>query len=185
MATLGTTSTPTSTNHVNGDADKLIGSGPYTMTEAGVATKISQFIRNTSGGTLKQRCAIYVNNAGVPGALVGVSAEVLVATGTGSPDGAWVDFAVTGTLSNATGYWIAFWPHDNTMDLYYNATGPGSYTGAVAYSTAGAAPDPFGTGTPASPGEYAIYITYTPTTAPPLPPGYAQQAIPFLNNQRI
>jgi hypothetical protein len=163
MATLGTTSTPGAGNVLNGIANNLIASGPYTMTEAGTVTKVSAFIKNTSGSAIGHRCGIYADNAGVPGALVSMSSEVSVADGTGSPNGAWVDFTVTGSLTNAAKYWITFWVSSNSMLVYYNLSGPGVYTRGITYTT-GAAPDPFGSGS-ATANEYAVYITYTPAAS--------------------
>jgi glucose/arabinose dehydrogenase len=131
---------------------------------AGNVTKLSGYISGlgVASGTQKIRGVLYADNAGVPGALLGVSNEVTITAG--RPWG-WVDFTFPTPVAVAAGpIWMGYiggGVSDLVQMRYLSQTGavrwnvdPGGYADGPS--------NPFGTGT-SSNKHYSLYATFTTT----------------------
>jgi hypothetical protein len=114
----------------------------FTATESFTATIMAAYLWNFVSGE-RARYAIYSDNSGSPGALLGVSEEV---NGTGDTVG-WHDSRLVSSVSITSGsdYWLAVLSDSAVSIGYY--TGTDVYNGDT-YSDGFA--DPFGAGTPGS-----------------------------------
>lgn len=89
----------------------------FQISEAGITTKITVYLDNSSGSDAVAMAGIYTDDSG-PGFLLVNSGEVTVADGLTD----WVDFTLASTnLSASTDYWIAVIIGDQTLSYYYDA----------------------------------------------------------------
>jgi hypothetical protein len=105
----------------------------------------------------RYQCAIYSDNAGVPGALLRAAGEI-----SGPPADGWYAFPLTSavTLTSGGPYWFAIWSDSSAARVYHSGTGGTIRWGARAY---GEWPPTLATSGGADL-QYCIYVT---NTAPP------------------
>jgi hypothetical protein len=101
VAVLGNTADPSSTTDTWGAGD-LVVSGPFTFTEAGTITSVTQNLVAPASGTEIRVFAVYADNgSNRPGSLLCYSAQVSVAAGSGTADR--TGGSMTGTVVRANG----------------------------------------------------------------------------------
>jgi hypothetical protein len=133
------------------DSTWLTGS-KFTCSEAGIATKITTKIQNSSGGSVNCKCAIYRVS---DNALVGYTEEVSI------PNGflGWQDFNIVSGGALASGQYYLLWWDSGALLHRYVAGVSNVYGQSVVYD---GFPNFFIPGGPYG-GEYCIYCTCVPS----------------------
>ena len=135
----------------------------YTAPRAGNVTKLTGYIAGRNVGTTTQavRAVLYADAGGNPGALLGVSNEVIV---THRQAWRWVDFIFSSPVAIPAGrIWMGYFAGSATSSVvqmrYDTIGGDEKYNkNSTAYP---AASNPFGTASTAS-AHYSLYATYGP-----------------------
>jgi PKD repeat protein len=137
----------------------------FTAPRAGNVTKVTGYIRGRQTNTSTQpvRVVLYADSGGNPGALLGVSREVIVSANQGW---AWVDFTFASPVAIQAGtIWMGFFagtPSGNKslIQMHYDTiAGDEKYNkNSSAYP---AASNPFGATSTAA-AHYSMYATYGP-----------------------
>jgi len=135
----------------------------YTAPRAGNVTKLTGYIAGRNVGTTTQavRAVLYADAGGNPGALLGVSNEVIV---THRQAWRWVDFIFSAPVAIPAGrIWMGYFAGSATSSVvqmrYDTIGGDEKYNkNSTAYP---AASNPFGTASTAS-AHYSLYATYGP-----------------------
>lgn len=156
MATLGKTAVGASSS--SWPTGYLEVAGPYTASENGTPTSVSLYVAGNVTDANPVRGVIYLDSAGVPGALVALGAAVTVTAGQAA---GWITSTIsTGSITNGSKYWVGFMPGGgpNGCSFYKDTVGGSARYVTVTYPTA---PDPFGSPTTYT-DELSAYITYTP-----------------------
>lgn len=155
MATFGRTDVGAATFSYN----SLKAVHSYTAV-AGAVTKLSAYLVGGATGTSQNvRGVIYADNAGSPGALLGVTNEVSILANA-SPT--WVDLVFPTPVSvSAATVWIGLWfGGGSTVAYVYADSAGGDKFNANAYSSTGSPADPFGTASSTTSGSrYSLYAT--------------------------
>ena len=142
----------------------------YSAPQPGLVSKLTGYVSGLgkSSGSQPVKAVLYADSGGSPGALLGVSNQVMVQAGRGW---GWVDFTFASSVQVQAGSvwmgYIAGASSDLTQlrydsspnELRYNKNSGGYGAGPTS---------PFGTPT-LSKMHYSLYATYTPTGAPPPP----------------
>jgi PKD repeat protein len=137
---------------------------------AGNVTKVTGYVSGlaSTSGSQPVRAVLYADSGGRPGALLGVSNEVLVPAG--QPWG-WVDFVFPQPVPVQAGpIWMGYIAGGpETMQMRYDSVSNNLAYNVNSGGYAAGASNPFGTPTIAY-FHYSIYATYTTTTnTPPAP----------------
>jgi preprotein translocase subunit SecG len=151
----GSTNTVTSTQTVGG-ASKTVSIGAmfvyassFSASASGTAMTVGINVAGAGGSVMT---AIYSDNGGAPGSLLGTSVSTAAVNG-------WNDLPLTApvTITSGTSYWLAVESSTASNSLYY-ASAAGSYfkTG----QSYGTFPSPFGTPTAASSITFNMRVTY-------------------------
>jgi hypothetical protein len=141
----------------------------YQLSAAGAVSKLSMYLLPTStGGTQVLKGVIYADNAGSPGALVGVSSELSFAS---TQAAGWYDLRFVSPVSLAAGnYWLGVISggSSNVAGFRYASVSGSRAFNPNSYSSGPSSPF----GSASTDGEQmSIYATYTPnTTSPPAAP---------------
>jgi hypothetical protein len=139
-------------------ANYLDASGPYTLSAAASATKLTGYLRGDANSAFKLRAVIYADDGTgtKPGAFVAVSNEVTIAAGQGP---GWVDFPFASSVTLSPGkYWLGYWYATGLGGFYYdNVTGAEQFVPAT-YSSSANPPSSYG----ASRGSTSAYSLYAP-----------------------
>jgi PKD repeat protein/glucose/arabinose dehydrogenase len=154
----GTTTPGSKTDTADADYKEV---SKYSAPRAGTVTKVTGYISGlgSTSGTQPVRAVIYADSSGKPGALLGVSNQIVVNAGRAW---AWVDFTFPSAVSIQAGtIWIGYIAGSKTAltqlrydtlsnDMRYNKNSGGYAAGAT---------NPFGS-TSSSNKHYSIYATY-------------------------
>jgi hypothetical protein len=122
--------------------------------------------------TGKYKCAIYTDNSGLPGVLMGSTAEVQ------NPGAGWQTFGLTASVAITNGqyYWLAIWSDKIEAAVYYSSGSTPLRYGTYTY---GAWPGSLTLGTAGTPLNYCIYGSGTAT---PVAPAATNMSITLLED---
>ncbi len=176
QSTFGTTTPGASTDTASVGLKEV---SKYTAPQPGTVLKLTGYVSGlgATSGTQPLRAVVYADSSGNPGALLGVSNEVVIAAG--QPWG-WVDFTFpSGVSINAGTVWLGYiggsvsdlaqLRYDEAPgELRYNAN-PGGYAAGPS--------NPFGSPIQ-SHMHYSLYATYVPSGATNNPPVATATAAP-------
>lgn len=173
---IGTTSVGGSWNTQSADFKEAY---KKTASEPFVPGSISAYLRGLSGGPQALRFLLYADNAGVPGALIAASDEVVIAADQAE---GWVEFPLPFGLPRqpAGDYWVAVWAGgttDQSQMAYVAGAGNITYFNADAYDSTADPDDPFGSATLASARNASVYVTAVGGTFPRFE-GYVERWVP-------
>jgi hypothetical protein len=127
----------------------------FYCSESGQAQSITVYIKQYSTQTPKIKCAIYADNNGYPGALVGYTEEWTLTSGW---DG-WKTFNIVSGGSLSPGYyWLVFFSN-GVATYYYDAGDTNQFVAAS--QTYDGFPDTYPSGGTYYARKYSIYCTYT------------------------
>ena len=157
--------TSTTSNHDECYANYKRG-GRYYLSEAGTITTITALLGCKSGGFGNWRGILYADSGGVPGALLGETAEGTVPDGSAK---AKRSLTLVTPYSGAAGYyWLMVHTENGQLNIYRDTSGGDGGYDADTYS--GGASDPSGTLEAHTNSNYCIYGTYEgPNVAPNAP----------------
>jgi hypothetical protein len=143
----------------------LDSSGPYALSAAATATKLSGYVAGDPSQPFGLRGVVYADDGSgtKPGAFVAVTTEVTVPAGQAAQ---WVDLPFAAPASLPAGrYWIGYW-YSNGLGTYYYTDVAGSEQFVRAtYSSTGNPPASYGSSFGAT-SEYALYATLAPAGPP-------------------
>jgi hypothetical protein len=158
MATIGTTTTPTTQG---GAATGIRVVTPVTTSEAGTMTSLSIYVDGGASGGGNLKPVIFSDSGGKPSALLAVGSPVAI--GAAAP-AAWVVAAISYTFANGQVLWIGSVEDNANCHTYSTASGITSYfkTGSLAdYTDPSAVSMLTATADPNK--TYGFFGTYTPS----------------------
>ncbi len=159
--TFGTTTIGTGTDNPTANWKEV---SKYTAPQAGNVSKVTGYIsgKNSASGSQPIRALLYADSGGNPGALLGVSNEIVVR---GNQAWAWVDFVFPSQVAIPAGrIWMGYMVGASTtgkriVQLRYSTiSGDEKYNLNTGGYAAGPS-NPFGTASTAS-AHYSLYATY-------------------------
>src|SRR5581483_9627419 len=167
--TFGTTTIGTAVPPASGGANFLVMSGPYDALVTGTVSKLTGYV--SADAETPVRGVIYADDAGAPGAFVGVTPEVTLTNATA----AWVDFpfdpSQLPSVTAGNKYWLGYWIGGNQGHYSYNAVTGSEVDAVQPYSSTGLPAATFPSDNGVHDSQYSLYATVTPsgggdTTAP-------------------
>ncbi len=167
MATFGDTTAGASSFPYNDDRAIV---RPFVMPEDGTATSITLFFDGSSTAAENHKGLIYADAAGLPGALVAVSAAGSLPIG-----GTSLTLSISASLTAGQTYWLGGVSEEFTGRWAADALVAGQRQEAVTYASPAAT---FGTPAGSTTDGISVYVTYDPAQKPQIVSNPLDQSVP-------